>query len=299
MRFFNIEGYDNKITKKQEINKEEKEPSERLGKEEALLYQSYATEKEGVDFSEQADEQSYAEADLLIKELQSRGFDFDGMDYNALNLRDAYKLDKLNDRLEKSIAKLVNPKTDSKGILEKINGVLGVSGIGKTLVLISICSSLFATSKDALAFDSTKNSERKSQQPHESTYKKDGLKIIFEYNKDGMPVKHNIVFDKAMNFDQLKNEDTMIKNILVKDYRKMIRLADRVLFDSMQETSLKMGCRNIIMYMDLYKDFAGKNMNDEAVMMLDSITNEILMVQSDVGANVFNREFIMNQLKAQ
>ena len=76
-------------------------PDERLSKEEAGIYQDYATTKENKYFSEQASEEGYKEAERLIQKLRDAGvsFEFLDLDWDKIDFRDTRNLADTEERL--------------------------------------------------------------------------------------------------------------------------------------------------------------------------------------------------------
>ena len=50
-------------------------PDKRLSEKEAIIYQDYATKKDGIKFSEQASDEAYAEAQEVIDDLRKNESD--------------------------------------------------------------------------------------------------------------------------------------------------------------------------------------------------------------------------------
>lgn len=91
---------------------------EHLSSEEALLYQEYATKIEGREFSEQADEQAYKEAENLIEKLKGGGLDWVGIEWDKIDLKDIHQIREAQERLD-TAARLVLESRAKDGTKEE------------------------------------------------------------------------------------------------------------------------------------------------------------------------------------
>jgi len=62
----------------------------RLSNNEAILYQTYATKKEEIGFSEQAGAESYAEAERILTEIRRKGVSIDSIDWSAIKTDEGF-----------------------------------------------------------------------------------------------------------------------------------------------------------------------------------------------------------------
>lgn len=99
----------------------------RLNKEEALVYQDYASTAEAAPFSEKASPEAYAEAEMLLARLREKEFDWLGIDWKKIDLRDAHQYDELEKRLDVAVRQIAESGKDKK--LGKF-----VTGLGKTVI---------------------------------------------------------------------------------------------------------------------------------------------------------------------
>ena len=91
---------------------------ERLSNDEALLYQEYATKIEGREFSEQADKESYKEAENLIEKLRGSGLDWVGIEWDKIDLKDIRQIRGTQERLD-TVARLVLESRAKDGTKEE------------------------------------------------------------------------------------------------------------------------------------------------------------------------------------
>jgi hypothetical protein len=135
-----IDPLDKKITRDIEQRNFERKPFEknaspdtRLSESEALLYQYYATSKEGLKPSKEgyissveATIQSYEEADQLIEKLRDKKFDFLQIDWKNLDLKDIDQFNELEKRLDEAVRMIANlqEKSELKSLTDKFKGVI-------------------------------------------------------------------------------------------------------------------------------------------------------------------------------
>src|SRR3989304_6839207 len=66
---------------------------------EAMVYQKYAVAKEGVGFSEQAKEESYKEAEMLVNKLREANFEWLDINWDEIDFRNTRNMADLEERL--------------------------------------------------------------------------------------------------------------------------------------------------------------------------------------------------------
>lgn len=125
-----IENFETRASRKLEGGKFEGAPKDkRFSQEEALVYQDYATKKEGAAFSEKAGESSYEEAEKLIEYLRSKNFDWIGIDWDKVDFRNAQERATVEKRLDAALRELIgiedpDGKSGISSYLRSMKGVI-------------------------------------------------------------------------------------------------------------------------------------------------------------------------------
>ena len=281
---------------------------EKMNADEAYAYQQYATEKQGVPFNEQADTQSYVEAQKMIDEVRARGLGLEGIDFLALNLRDAGQEQDLENKLESAVAGL-SLKSENPGVMERINAAMGKIGMGKIAALLSLFSTLSAEVAEAGQYGRTAaplaNSEMRMavrQQEKVKTVEMDGAKIAFQYDAFGKIGGFKMKTKRTLSFEQIKKVQFITKYMLADGYvtvlsgRKENGRRGMDFYDN--ERVLKMQCANIIEYIGIYNVLQKKGMQREADYIRTSLWTYMDQKELELGGEVFNRNFIGDLLDA-
>lgn len=145
-----MESYEStgKIPESDSVQKQGRD--EKLSENEALLYQDYATKKEGVGFSEKADAESYAEADALITKIREAHLDWLDIDWDDLQIQKIEKIEEAEKRLDFVIRHLVaQGKDDSEGTLAKLSNRFSATVIPLMTAMTILSGSVFP--QEALA----------------------------------------------------------------------------------------------------------------------------------------------------
>lgn len=202
--------------------------NKRLSKDEALAYQDYATSKEGAAFSEQAKDESYAEAEMFLEELQGKGIDLGKIDFKKIDLADLLVQDEISERLSKAILEYTKGK-EREGILKKINEAMEKTGIKRVVALAVTLSILLSVAgvKSAEAggqFMSKKdmgneNILQEKFSPEVSKvliYNLDNGKIAFGYSQSGKIMDAHMDLRSNLNYDRAGWERYVLEGLNVK-----------------------------------------------------------------------------------
>lgn len=139
-----MESLDFSFGKKPPVSKKGEEEG-LLTEKEALLYQEYASQKEGKQFSEQADKQTYQEAERLIDEIRATGIDLDKISLGSIDLSNVASIEDANQRLAGAInriAERTNNKTITGALRETLGKRYGSSIAACTAMLVLLSSTL-------------------------------------------------------------------------------------------------------------------------------------------------------------
>ena len=135
-------------------------PDERLSKEEAGIYQDYATTKENKYFSEQASEEGYKEAERLIQKLRDAGvsFEFLDLDWDKIDFRDTRNLADTEERLVAAVRQFLDQieagageDKETKTTIEQVKDYLSTNGKKAALYLLLSAGVLTANIGEGLA----------------------------------------------------------------------------------------------------------------------------------------------------
>jgi hypothetical protein len=177
---------------------------ERLSKEEALLYQEYATKLENKEFSEQASGEAYEEAEQLLEKLKDSNFDWLGIDWDKVDLKNSNELRDVEKRLDAAVKSLSEAEKEDGGILRRI-----VSNSKGVVIPLALSIALLLNVKDAKAgeeWDKDLNAQYTEYQE-----KMPNLKINFRVNDWNAGLYYeNAVYEWAENNpDKVKNIDAI------------------------------------------------------------------------------------------
>ena len=287
----------------------QREDAQKMSAGEAIAYQQYATEKQGIPFGEQADFQSYAEAQKMIEEIRTRGLDLEEVDFSVLDLRDALQREDLESKLESAVARL-SMKNEKLGVMERINAAMGKMGIGKIAILLSLFSTLSAEAAQAgqygrssASFTGSETRMVTGRQERMKTVEMDGAKIAFQYDAFGKIEGFKMETKRTLSFEQIKKVQFVTKYMLVDGYATVLlgpkENGRRGMSFYDNERVLKMQCANIIEYIGIYSILQKKGMHQEADYIRTSLRTYMDQKESDLGGEVFNRKFISDLLDAK
>lgn len=98
---------------------------DKLTKEQALLYQEYATKSEGKKFSERAGKEAYKEAEELLAKLKDKKFDFLGIDWGKIDFDNMEQVSDIQERLDVAARAILetqseDEETGGKGRMSKL-----------------------------------------------------------------------------------------------------------------------------------------------------------------------------------
>lgn len=286
----NFQQTEKPTIKKEEKNKETE--NGRLTVEKALLYQQHATEKQGIGFSEEADKESYEEAEALLNELKEKGIVLEGMDLVGVNLKDIAQQDKLGESLEKEVAQLAMKKEDA-GIMGKIGEVMETSGIKKIVLLLSLFSVLSAEGAEAASKKGVEHNIKHVQQEkikEPETLHFQGVSVTFNYDKNGIPDGCSI--KSKYGAEEARKMDIASSKMLVDNFTEIVMEAGLKKPNGLNgiQTELKMVRRNFLIRADLYHKLLQNNMKDEAQLVRNSMLKSIVNVEQSIGAKIFDRK---------
>jgi|GEM_PF-5308717 len=301
MRFFNLEGIDKKITQKKEIGNIEKNPSGRLSEKEAVLYQALATESQGIEFSDKADEKFYEEAEILIEKIKSKGFDIDGVDISKIDFSNLDDCEMLSGKIEKIIMQLCLASGDKK-ISEKINSTIKYSGIKKIVLLLSV---FFILSAEAVEAAGNKNNGNFSKQSQEievverKIFNIENSVLIFKYDNK----KNPIGIETSTNWVPSKIEDSirlerLARSLLVENYRMILRGSGRLYWD-FDERVLMITCKDIVFNSIYRKELIRRGAKAEADFIEKIILQEVSHEEQILGIEIFNKQVLEKIMKLQ
>lgn len=122
---------------------EEKEQSpveERLTKEQALLYQEYATKSEGKKLSERAGKGAYEEAEQLLAKLKDKKFDFLGIDWDKIDFDNMEQVSDVQERLDVAARAILETQPEDEEAGEK--GLMSKLGEMKKFIILPLALSI-------------------------------------------------------------------------------------------------------------------------------------------------------------
>ena len=189
-------------------NKTEKKPEELLTKEQALLYQDYATKLDGKDFPDKASEKSYIEADELIRKLKSKDFNWLNIDWQKIDLKDVAELELFEDRLDMAAKQILEAQSGknrsvSEFLKEHRNIILPLA-ISAAVVLTSdsvVRAEVLTKLKPVQTTEQILNKHLVEISGQSDGYKKCIQMALEKYKLEGIIKKLNVV---SVNVDKVK-----------------------------------------------------------------------------------------------
>jgi hypothetical protein len=135
----------------------------RLNKNEALLYQDYATNLEGKKFSEKAEASSYEEAEMLLDKLKNKNFDWLKIDWGKFDLKNIDQYQELEERLDEAAKMVVGKEKSAIGkAMARLEGMVLPIAVSIGILLASpnfVESKTKEVSKDTKKIEEVENAE--------------------------------------------------------------------------------------------------------------------------------------------
>jgi hypothetical protein len=98
----------------------------KLTNNEALLYQTYATQVEGKKFDEQASPEAYGEAEKLLRQFQDPKFDWLGVDWDKVDFKNLKDVEDVEERVRFAASFLLTEaQSKNPDLFEKLVIMLG------------------------------------------------------------------------------------------------------------------------------------------------------------------------------
>jgi len=106
-----------------------KEKEKKLTLEESLVYQDYASKKEGVSFSEKASGESYREAQIFLDIIRRSKVDLAGVDLPKIDFGNIEQIREVEKRLDSAVREIYQAKKENEDskiqqFLEKTKGII-------------------------------------------------------------------------------------------------------------------------------------------------------------------------------
>ncbi len=140
---------------------------EKLTKEEAWLYQSYASSLEGIGFSEQASRDTYKEAEQFLQELKEKRINWLGIDWGKLDFNNISQTQGAKKRIGQALEEIKKSTKDKKArnLLDEIRKQIEKSKTIKSIVaglaaLLVFAGGLEITESKGMKIKPEKNIEK-------------------------------------------------------------------------------------------------------------------------------------------
>ena len=133
---------------------------ERLSKKEAIAHQSYATAREGKPFSKQVSPEAYDEAQMFVEQLKTREFDWLGINWNKVDLRNIEDIRDVERRLDIAVRTAI--EKDGSGLT--ISSFL--RGYKPVLTLAMSAMFLFSSACGNVSSNISKEVQEKGEAEH-------------------------------------------------------------------------------------------------------------------------------------
>lgn len=300
-----------------------------LSEKEALAYQDYATNKEGIEFSEEASEESYKEAEMLLKELQAKGIDLGEIDLEKIDLFDLVIQKDVSKRLENAVQQYMEQVDGDRKdmVMEKFDIIMKMPAGIRRVVAFATLLGLVVGFGVGIATDAHASKISKEEIRKESILQNFSpeIKKIVRYHINSPTVSGQVVFgyDSQGNIKDSRSVVEMInqvpqkdsrskaetinqssqynwKNSLVENYEEVLNSAPALKGnkDIIKEATgrLKVVSNIMLINASIYKEMIKKGKIKEAQVFQDRTQKDIEEFENKIGGPIFNKNYIETQL---
>lgn len=196
-------GKNNPLERKRDRGKtyEQLDPQdERLALEESLVYQDYASKKEGLPFSEKASIDSYREARIFLNILEEKQFNLDGIDLSKFDFNNLDQIQEVEKRLDSALKSIYQNKGKCKD--SKLNQILAKT---KGIVLPLVFSSFILSAGLIEKSQATELAERRGSTIEKQVSEKEMMaeRVIISKDKSHLQFQKDFVIDWIVNQEKL------------------------------------------------------------------------------------------------